>query len=431
MIAIVPIAAALAFAASAAVVGRCRGAAAARGLAARLSAWITAASVVLAAAAWWHGGASIAPPLLLLPAQEPRLAPIVFDMIALVAVTLAPLASHPPSTVARILALIACAQLAVATDIAAVVALGWVWSAWIVWRDLRGRRDCVETARLFAVSQSASAVGFSLAAVLLHLGHATAAAALAVVAIGIRAGVLPGHSWLVSLVEKAPMGLVVAFVAPQLGVYAVLVSFGEVVPVLPTAALAVAGAATAFLSAGLALVQIEARRAVAFLAISQMALVLVGATSSSGTAHGGAIVTWEALALGIAGLAMTLAAVEARRGRLSLATPGGSFARTPRLAIHLLLFGLASVGFPLSLGFIGEDLLIQGATLVSLRLVTIVAAALNGITVMRCFLYLFSGPPAASGEPDLRPREVGALAVLLFTLLAGGLLPRLIISGAM
>lgn len=101
-----------------------------------------------------------------------------------------------------------------------------------------------------------------------------------------------------------------------------------------------------------------------------------------------------------------------------------------RMAAGFLMMGLASVGFPMTLGFIAEDLVVQGAVehFPVLSFVLIVATALNGMTVMRAFFHLFSGRRVHTGESDLTNRESWALSAVLLILLAGGLAPSVITS---
>jgi NADH-quinone oxidoreductase subunit M len=124
---------------------------------------------------------------------------------------------------------------------------------------------------------------------------------------------------------------------------------------------------------------------------------------------------------------MTLAALEARRGELVLKRYEGNYGRAPLLAAGFLLFGLASVGFPGTLGFIGEEALAHGAFATApLRgALVLLASALNAITVMRFYFALFGGPFAreTSGQ-EIRPRERLSVLALAAVLLAGGLFPR-------
>jgi NADH-quinone oxidoreductase subunit M len=95
------------------------------------------------------------------------------------------------------------------------------------------------------------------------------------------------------------------------------------------------------------------------------------------------------------------------------------------LATALLFLGFSTVGFPLTLGFVAEDLLVQGTVgeFSGLGLSLILATTLNGITVMRTFFTLFSGSRTYHGEADLGGREIFALSIGIFALLAGGFVP--------
>jgi NADH-quinone oxidoreductase subunit M len=95
------------------------------------------------------------------------------------------------------------------------------------------------------------------------------------------------------------------------------------------------------------------------------------------------------------------------------------------MAVAFLFMGFASVGLPLTLGFVAEDLLLQGSVeeFPLLAFALILATALNGVSVIRAFFTLFSGSAKHIGESDLTIRETGALTLLMATLLIAGLLP--------
>jgi NADH-quinone oxidoreductase subunit M len=101
------------------------------------------------------------------------------------------------------------------------------------------------------------------------------------------------------------------------------------------------------------------------------------------------------------------------------------------MAVAFLFMGFASVGLPLTLGFVAEDLLVQGSVeeLPALGLALIVATALNGVSVMRAFFTLFSGSSKHIGECDLTPRESGVLTVVMATLLLTGIFPGFTVRG--
>jgi NADH-quinone oxidoreductase subunit M len=164
--------------------------------------------------------------------------------------------------------------------------------------------------------------------------------------------------------------------------------------------------------------------------VSQSALVLAGLDCTSPDALTGALILWLSSALAFTGLARTVLALEARRGRLPLTRFHGGFSQMPQLATSFLVFGLACTGFPGTLGFIGQELLVDGAvrSFPALGFLTIAASALTGLAVLRMYFSLFCGRPGGIVGLGLRTREglvFGAVAVLL---VVAGVAPRTIVA---
>ena len=358
------------------------------------------------------------------------LVPFVNSLVGMLAVALSDSISHEVATLRRMLALVMVAMVFVATSEPWVLVLAWGLSPLIVWSALRERFGRRGVARVFAVFQLPSILLFAGATVVGDPGLHVWVVGLVLAAIGIREAAIPGHSWFLRFVEEAPMGLVVAFVAPQLGVYAHVEVLGNGIPAELAHVVAGFGALTALLAGALGTVQSSMRRAIAYLMMSQTGLVAFGIEGSSEVAFAGSLLAWQVLAVATSGFAMTASALEARRGTRSLAEYSGCFRRTPKMAAAFLMMGLGSVGFPMTLGFVAEDLLVQGSVdeFPFMAFVLIVATALNGMNVMRLFFRLFSGRREHSGETDLTPRESWVLSVILMLLLAGGLLPSSITS---
>lgn len=364
-----------------------------------------------------------------MPAGMLKVAPAATSLVALIALGLAPLSTHRQSTFVHMLWLFGVAEAFLCTREVAPLAVLWTASAYLTWRELKTWCNAVEWQRVFAWYQATSVICFAAGAVLLSQGSTSLGVGLLVVAIAIREGVLPLHSWFPRFVENAPMGLVIAFAAPQLGVYAQLQLMEHGIGPLAHQVAAV-GAFTAVGAAMLGVVQTRPRRAIAYLIISQTGLVAFGLESQSAVGLTGALLNWQVLAVATSGFVMLLAALEARRGRLEMIVPNGNFAQTPRLAIAFLVLGFASVGFPLTAGFIAEDLLVQGtiSEFPLLALSLIVATAFNGITVLRSFFYLFTGTRQTTGERDLSRRERWVVAVVMFALIGLGVAPWGVVS---
>lgn len=253
------------------------------------------------------------------------------------------------------------------------------------------------------------------------------AVALLSAAILIRSGVCPLHCWMTDLFEHATFGTALLFVTPMVGAYAAV---HLVLPIASDGALrtiALASLFTAVYSAGMALVQTEARRFFCYLLLSHSSLVLVGLEIATPIGLTGALSVWLSVGLALSGFGLTLRSMESRLGRISLANFHGMAGHTPILATFFLLTGLASVGFPGTFGFIGTELLIDGVVdaYPLSGLAVVVAAALNGIAVMQAYFRVFTGTRHAS-TISLHSRLPERLAVLILTalILAGGLLPQ-------
>jgi NADH-quinone oxidoreductase subunit M len=248
-----------------------------------------------------------------------------------------------------------------------------------------------------------------------------------VIAVLIRSGIAPLHCWMTDLFEHATFGRALLFVTPMMGAYAAVRLLLPVAPGEVLRWMGLLSLATALYAAGMALVQQEARRFFCYIFLSHSALVLVGLDSASPIGLAGGLCVWLSVGLSLAGFGLTLRALEARHGRLSLAAYHGVYEHTPALAVCFLLTGLASVGFPGTFGFLGTELLVDGAVqaypLVGIAVV--IAAALNGIAVLKAYFLLFTGTRHVSTVPlGIGWRERVAVLTLAALILGGGLYPQ-------
>ena len=256
------------------------------------------------------------------------------------------------------------------------------------------------------------------------------------VAVCVRQGLFPLHSWLPTLHQRGAPTLVALCFAPQLGLYLVLrlcaAEGGALHETLAGPLLGLA-AGTAVYGALLGLVQRDLRRALGWLTTSQSALIATGVLSASQSGVTGALLLWASSGLALTGLLQAAAALEGRFGTVDLDHPQGLGARTPRLAALFLLLGLASVGLPGTLGFASEDLLFHGTleAIPAAGLALVVATALNGLSVLRISYRTFDGArrplPAV---PDLLPRERAVFLGLFLLLVGGGLLPGRLVQAS-
>lgn len=246
-------------------------------------------------------------------------------------------------------------------------------------------------------------------------------------AVFIRCGIAPFHCWMTDLFEHATFGTALLFVTPMAGAYAAVRLLLPIAPDWVLRSLGLISLFTAVYASGMALVQREARRYFCYLFLSHSALVLVGLEIVTPISLTGALCVWLSIAVAIGGFGLTLRALEARCGQLLLTEFKGLYEHTPALAVCFILTGLASVGFPGTLGFVGTELLVDGAVEAYpyIGVAVIVAAAMNSIGMVQTYFKLFTGTRYSSTVSlQISGRERFAVLLLAGLILIGGLYPQ-------
>jgi NADH-quinone oxidoreductase subunit M len=295
--------------------------------------------------------------------------------------------------------------------------------------ELRNRKKPV---RLFLLHMTAFvgllALGWSnvdpAAAGRMQSAWATIPVALAIL---IRCGAIPAHCWITDWFEQASFGNGMLFVTPLFGVYAAVRLLIPIAPDWVLQGIGLISLVTAGYAAGMATMQTDARRFFAYLLVSNTAMILVGLELHTDVSLSGALALWISAALSLAGLGLTLRALEARFGELSLTRFHGLYEHSPMLAVCFLLTGLASVGFPGTFGFVASELLIDGAVEANLLvgLAVAMATAMNGIAIVRAYFCLFTGTRHYSTVSlGMNVRERWAVLTLSLAILGGGLFPQ-------
>jgi NADH-quinone oxidoreductase subunit M len=246
-------------------------------------------------------------------------------------------------------------------------------------------------------------------------------------AVLLRSGVVPLHCWMTDLFENGSFGSSLLFVTPMVGAYAAVRLVLPIAPAWALHSIAILSLLTAVYAAGMAVVQTEARRFFCFLFLSHSSLIFVGLETVTPIGLTGALQVWLSVGLALGGFGLTLRSIEARTGRLSLVKYNGLFEHIPTQAAFFLLTGLASVGFPGTIGFVASELLVEGAIGVypSVGMAVVLAAALNGIAIVRAYFHLFTGTRHMTTIPlVVRFREKLAILTLAALIFGGGLVPQ-------
>jgi NADH-quinone oxidoreductase subunit M len=245
----------------------------------------------------------------------------------------------------------------------------------------------------------------------------------------VKTPVFPFHTWMPDTYAELPPPVVavVSSVQSKAGLY------GFIVIGLPFFAPQMRAAIPLMIALGLigllygaftSLVQVDAKRIVAYSSLSHLGLILIAIFSFDPLAIAGAVVYIVAHGLFSAALFLALGYVEVREDTRSLQRLGGLAFENPRLGGALMFAALAALGLPGLAGFAGELLILAGLYHAGWGLVALVALIPIVIAagyMMRLFQDIMNGPKVADlpERRDLSWTEGLALAPLVigFTLL--------------
>jgi NADH-quinone oxidoreductase subunit M len=251
--------------------------------------------------------------------------------------------------------------------------------------------------------------------------------ALVMGAVLLRCGIAPLHGWIADLFEQAAFGTALLFVTPMVGAYAAVRLLLPIAPDWALRSMGLLSLLTAVYAAALALVQRDARRMFCYLFLSNSSLVLVGLEIASPLGLTGGLSLWLSASMALTGFGLVLRSIEARKGRLQLNQFHGLYEHTPTLAAFFLLTGLASIGFPGTIGFVGVEILVEGAVDANpfVGMAVVLAAAMNGIAVVQAYFRVFTGKRYfATISLQCRPLERVAVLTLAALILLGGMFPQ-------
>jgi len=324
-----------------------------------------------------------------------------------------------------------------ATSHPVVLIVLWIVTAQPTWRSVRVTPGGRPAARVYAIYMTAAVACMTAGTSMLvadppwerSSGPLGAAGGwLVAVAVMIRKGIFPFHSWYPALFSGAAMSTALRATQPQIAAYTavrLLVGHADGLP-WELEVLSLLALVTAVYGGALALAQRDLRGFVGALAMSQSALVLAGLAGRLPMELTGAFCVWISSGLAITGIGLVSWSLESRAGAISLETLQGRFWDAPALAAFFLLFGMAAIGFPGTLSFVAHDLIVSGSLEehVAAGLLVIASTVLCGIAVMRCWFHVFGGPTGADHpRHEILLRERVSFIILLAVLVGLGLWP--------
>lgn len=293
-------------------------------------------------------------------------------------------------------------------------------------------RDRGRTARLFLIYMMVF-IGLLIAALFTGAAEKTPLGiGLLLLAMLVRGGVAPAHAWLPSLFTGTTYGTALLFVVPMLEIFVIMRFLLTSAPEWMLHTAGYVALATTLYGGCLAIVQSDLRRFFAYLCLSQTSLVMYAVLLNTPNGVTAALCLWISSALALTGLAFAIRALESRFGQMSLNEFHGHYEQVPALAVLFLITGLASVGFPGTVGFVPMELLFSGSFEEGLGVSAALAAAamFNGIAVIRAYFALFTGrKQMASISLGITPLErVGVIMITLAVFLGVWLSPDVVSS---
>ncbi|MCP5268195.1 MAG: NADH-quinone oxidoreductase subunit M [Zoogloeaceae bacterium] len=248
----------------------------------------------------------------------------------------------------------------------------------------------------------------------------------------VKAPLVPLHSWLPSLALGGPAAITALLVGLKLGAYGLL---RFAIPLAPDAAqslhwlLAGLGTVSVLYGAVAALAQTNLRAVIAYGSVAHVGLVVLGMASFSVAAVQGSVVLLLSFSLTSGGAFLLLNSLQRRVDSCDLSALSGVSQRMPQLSRFFLLFGLAAMGLPGTIGFPAEFLIIvsalqvhSGAALAALFAMVVCAAAF-----LVPYRAAFQGPvlhTAVAEADDLVTREFWVALLLVLLVVGLGVYPQ-------
>ena len=178
----------------------------------------------------------------------------------------------------------------------------------------------------------------------------------------------------------------------------------------------------------LAIGQTDIKRLIAYTSISHFGFIVLGIFALTSQAGTGATLYMVNHGLSTIALFVVVGFMIARRGSRLVADYGGVAQPAPVLAGSLLVAGLSGLALPGLATFVSEFLVLLG-TFTQYRVAAVVATVgiiLAAIYILLVYQRTMTGPvrPETAAIPDLRGREVLAVAPLFALLLVLGFFPQ-------
>jgi len=250
----------------------------------------------------------------------------------------------------------------------------------------------------------------------------------------IKVPMFPFHTWLPWAHGQAPTigSVILAAVLLKMGTYG-FVRFS--LPILPDASVTfipfimVLSLIMIIYTAMIAFAQKDMKQVIAYSSVSHMGVIMLGVFSMNAEGLGGSVFLMLSHGIVSGALFMLVGVIYERTGTKMMSEFGGLAAVMPIYAVVFGIMLMASVGLPLTIGFVGEFLVLLGFYKVS-AIGTILAGTtiiIGSVYMLVLFKRSFFGPVKHEknlGLKDLDTREYTALIPLVLITIWLGVYPN-------
>ena len=254
----------------------------------------------------------------------------------------------------------------------------------------------------------------------------------------IKVPMVPFHTWLPYAHGQAPTigSVILAAILLKMGTYGFirfslpLFPDASVAMIIPMAILALIAI---IYTAMVAFAQEDIKQVIAYSSVSHMGVIILGIFALNVEGIGGSIFLMISHGIVSGALFMLVGVIYDRRGTKMMSEFGGLARVMPMYAVIFGIMLMASVGLPLTIGFVGEFLSLLGFFAVSPILtgtagLTIILGAVYMLTLYK---KTFFGPitnPINEKLQDIKGREIVALVPLVIVVVVLGVYPKPILQ---
>ncbi|MBT3280818.1 MAG: NADH-quinone oxidoreductase subunit M [Campylobacteraceae bacterium] len=254
----------------------------------------------------------------------------------------------------------------------------------------------------------------------------------------IKVPMVPFHTWLPYAHGQAPTigSVILAAVLLKMGTYG-FIRFS--LPLFPDASVAmmipmgVLALIAIIYTAMVAYAQEDMKQVIAYSSVSHMGVIILGIFALNVEGIGGSLFLMISHGIVSGALFMLVGVIYDRRHTKMMSEFGGLAAVMPMYAVVFGIMLMASVGLPLTIGFVGEFLSLLGFFAVS-PILTVAAGMtiiLGAVYMLVLYKKTFFGPitnPINKKLEDIKGREVAALVPLVMLVVYLGVYPKPILD---